>query len=1388
LPILLTVPVALTLLSLALMAGCGSEETTGPVDDSLRIATLVADDSTLGPGDSTLVRARIVESDGETPAVGREVQFGEMLDKTSGSYSKAAALTDANGEARTVFRNDTGSEAGPVYLKATIGGATAYTTVTLVTVPSNAATLELASLTGATAIPADGMSALTVRLTITRGSEHTPVSGVQAVIVAGDRFFDRDGNGVFNTGDDLLEDANDNGQWDAFGTAPASARTNASGTAEFILRSAETTGTTFLRATAEGTYTELPIQFHSTSMQVEFTGVTPGQLFADGVSDAQVSARVVDADGVGVPGIIVRFAAGEPFVDEGVDGEFTPNVDAFTDWNSNGRWDAIGRIDSYAFSGSNGEVSATYKAGLTVGEVRLRATATGGYSEYTVNLLPVPSAAVVNVTMDDDAVYADGRSEITGEVQAFDLNSTALAGKQVTLVAGEPFDDVNNDGTFTDGTDVLLQDYDDNGTWTAIGTIDPNPAVTGEGGIAIFTYTAGTLEGPVTIKATADYASTDIEILLTSLPPAATVTLTAEFPEITVRNGGGNDNVKVTATVFDALNNTVPAGLIVTFEVSDGPGGGEAFTGAVDGVYETHTDDAGQATAVLLAGTLTGPVQVFCTVGVVVRTAQVGIAAGLANAAEVIPEDGFLDFYNQTTVRAYVKDTHRNPVRDGTVVQWSVDEGLIVGDDGGATSLTRGGVASATYYSLGPSMGTDYLAEITAEVIGLTTAGHGQIQLNQTPPPPIHEMQLSTSHQRINVRRTGPAETATILARGFTDDGQAVGAGYPIEFWIDAGPRGGENVNGVDDGERVAALTNQDGIAQVTLEAGTLPGPVSVCCKSGTASQICVQIQIVAGPPVRMDAHAEPDEIGSNETSVITAALLDEYGNPVQDGVVVSFSVDEGMVVGEDGPGSSRTEDGIARATYYSLTPQQGGDGIGTITCTAEGGDLSTVANVRIPLLETGLASLSLTASDRNLMVTGAGGIDEASLDVVARTPGGAIVTDPYPVSFEILSGPEGGEALNGVVGGPVLINTNGQGRAAVSFTTGTSAGLVRVAVRYGAIWSNTVNLNVKPGPAESVECWPGRSRVFADDTTTVFVIVRDLHYNPVEDSSVVTFVCDEGRVNGDAYNGALFSYTVGGLAKGLYRSFEAQEGGDGWAQITCAVQSGPECDTRIAIPSTAEVPASVQLYAVRSEIGVRGTGQVEQTELIATPLNAQNGILGPGVAVVFQILSSPGGGVLIEGDAQEVTAYTRDDGTAHAILTAGTVSGIVRVEATAGVLAAQAATVAIVAGPPAHIECNAPASAECEAEIVDGSVRAYVTDTHHNAVRNGTIVWFSADAGLITGMSGLGSEATVGGIAEARYYAPLASECPAWTEATLTFRTENNLVCTVTVAKAVAP
>ena len=114
----------------------------------------------------------------------------------------------------------------------------------------------------------------------------------------------------------------------------------------------------------------------------------------------------------------------------------------------------------------------------------------------------------------------------------------------------------------------------------------------------------------------------------------------------------------------------------------------------------------------------------------------------------------------------------------------------------------------------------------------------------------------------------------------------------------------------------------------------------------------------------------------------------------------MSFQVDEGMVVGLAGPGSSRTVGGVATATYHSLNPLPGGDGVADILCTAEGGTLTCTTHVRIPTLPSGLSKLDLTSSEMALSVSGVGGTESAALRVVGRSPGGGVVGAGYTVQL----------------------------------------------------------------------------------------------------------------------------------------------------------------------------------------------------------------------------------------------------------------------------------------------------------------------------------------------------------------------------------------------------
>jgi hypothetical protein len=1139
-------PAAVTLsIVFFILAGCEGDRATRPDssgDSPYTIPTMQVSQTSLAAGDSSVVSARVVGPDRVTPAAGKEVRFGESAGKRSGTYLAEVGVTDADGWARTIFVADVGGS-GMATLKASVGEAVAYATVNLIGATDDGLLLTLSSPGGATALIADGASALSLRLNATQGSERTGVAGLAVRLTAGDRFDDRNGDGVYGSGDVLIPagDSNGNGTWDALGSVPATVVTDASGNAEFTLHGSMTVGTTWVRATAMGKSTDLAIQFHPTALMVVIHRPTARELLSDGLSTTEIVAEVTDYVGNPIQGVIVRFTAGEPFEDLDGDGEFTMGRDPFTDWNGNGRWDVRGTIESFAPSDPDGLARVNYTAGLDAGEVRIRATVSGGSAESSLWLVTVPTAARIEIGGERAAVFADGRSPIGGTLTVWDVNGTPLPGKQVRLVAGEPFEDRNHDGLFTQGTDRLIDDIDGNGTWTQIGTI-PSTVVTGAGGTASFTYRAGLLPGAVVVKATADQSSSDLTLNLRPLPTVASLTVASELPEIQVRGGGGVDNVLITAKCFDALGDTIPSGLVVEFSVMNGPRSGEELVNAVGGMYRTRTEDAGQARAVLVAGSVPGIIEVAVTAGIVTRTVQVGVAAGTASDLQLDAVDKILDFWSETEVTAFVSDRYGNPVRDGVIVLFSVDKGVIEGESGLASSQTAHGQAKATYRSLGPSLDSNFRATIRAQVQGLTTAGTMEIQLNEAPPPPIASVQLTTDRSRIEVRRPGEIASTAVVARGFTVEGNPVGAGYAVTIWIGSGPKGGESLDGEGWGP-ITALTNQDGIAQATLESGTLPGPIQVQAQSGTAAIVSAEVQVIAGPPVEMVCFGDPEQISANETSVISAYLYDVYHNPVQDGVLVSFRVDEGMIEGDVSPSSSRTEGGVAQATYYSLTPQAGGDGIAVVACVAEGGSLTCETQIAIPNSEQEPLSISVSAADFEIAVGGTGAKEQTTLVATPHGRLGGILGAGIGVVFTITNGPGGGEQLNGQ-GTTTSVVTGTDGSARATLTAGTRSGTVTLQAMAGSHASSSTVVAITAGPPAFLTCTAPDSMACDSWTTgnAVRAYVTDIHRNPVRDGTAVWFSADMGLIVGTDALGS--SATVNGIAIATY-----------WAPL------GTECD-----------------------------------------------------------------------------------------------------------------------------------------------------------------------------------------------------------------------------------
>jgi hypothetical protein len=941
------------------------------------------------------------------------------------------------------------------------------------------------------------------------------------------------------------------------------------------------------------------------------------------------------------------------------------------------------------------------------------------------------------------------------------------------------------------------------------GSFAPNPVRTdAEGWATTFFRSDAGAQGLVTVKATTGTRSAYASIQLVTDEPAGLGITLSTADDVTSIVGDGAASLSIHLVAHRGTGEDPAAGLPITLVAGDrfidvdGDGvfsEGDALVPSGDansnGVWDplgtvpssVVTNGSGAADFVLQSDAVAGVTWIRATAeGTSAETAIQFTSPGAPLPAEMVCSADPVEIGAEetSTIHVYVYDTtNNNPVEDGTEISFQVDEGMVVGTDGAGKSFTREGIASAVYHSLLPQPGGDGMATIRCSASGGTLSCTTQVRI------PMYDtglaaLTLTRDRAAITVAGAGQAEGATLQAVARTTQGERVGAGVHICFRIVSGPEGGESVGGVIGGP-ADAVTDENGIASTTLQSGETAGRARIVASASGVESNSVAVDIRPGPAVDVRCVPGRETVAPNDTTSIFVIARDLHENPVADSTVISFSADDGMVTGEayENATFSYTLGGYAHALFRAFAGQAGGTGWVTITASVQGGPTAR-AWIHIPSAPTGPASIGLLSERNAITVTGAGLVEETVLQAVVRD------LEDQPVSgkqvrFEITSGPEGGETLDGVVGGPAEATSDSSGIAAVVLAAGRTAGMLRIVATTSDIWSNPVLIRIRPGPAHDLRCWSGRSSVGSDDTTSVFVQVRDVQNNPVADSTVVTFSVDDGRILGTAYNGALFSYTEGGFATAVYHSFEAQQGDDGWAIVVASIQNGPSCEQPISYPSTDQTPASIAIDRSDGEIHVRGTGDDEQTTIVATPRNIRDGILGPGVPVTFTITHGPGGGELLDGQGLTTTKETDQNGVARVTLTAGTISGTVEISATAG-LASQATLINIAAGPPAFMSCSAPLSAPCggESPPVPIMVSALVFDVYHNPVCNGTAVWLSADTGMIVGDDGLGTSLTLDGVVVGRWFPPRLSDCAGWvTSATITFQS-GTLSCSRTIAK----
>lgn len=513
----------------------------------------------------------------------------------------------------------------------------------------------------------------------------------------------------------------------------------------------------------------------STFEQIISFSVSPSSVSLG--SDGAVSGSLVDSSGAGVAGKQIVLSV-------------TPVSSGYF-------------LPAAVSTGSDGSFSSTFipleEGAIEISAATATASALANYTAEITNSNGYQQGAwrFEFTTMPSFAV-ADGQEQSVITVEIYDDDNEPVEdGIEVRLEVGERFDDVNDDGFFTENVDTWINDINGNGIWDRVGTF-PHTVTTSEGEIS-FNYTAGTLAGLIYVKATVVEGglalSGEHPMVLLPSEEIASIALSTDRSEIQVKATGGYEFANLTAICFDAYGNRVQSEIPVDFFIVYGPGGGERLMDSEYNPSQTSPDTltsvtnvVGEALITLHSGIKSGTIMLQAKNGDIYSNAtlvninagppfEISVGVGPCNIR------GW-DYVNiKADVVAIVNDTYGNPVMDSTEIFFWTDEGMV-----DAASITVDGIGEVQYSSGDPR--DDGLAVIRAETAGGTV---------------VDSTILIVS---------GPAVFVT--AYGYASDLNANGEDY-TDIWVDARDI---NNNFMVNGTGVELLMSDGSIISGNLEDG----------------------------------------------------------------------------------------------------------------------------------------------------------------------------------------------------------------------------------------------------------------------------------------------------------------------------------------------------------------------------------------------------------------------------------------------------------------------------------------------------------------------------------------------------------------------------------------
>ncbi|MBU0983933.1 MAG: hypothetical protein KKA42_08685, partial [candidate division Zixibacteria bacterium] len=283
-------------------------------------------------------------------------------------------------------------------------------------------------------------------------------------------------------------------------------------------------------------------------------------LLASGQDTSQVSIVVRDDLGQAAPeSTLVKFTAGEKFVDVDGNGYWSENIDSLVfDANGNGNWDPFGIIPSSAMTvGATGTAVVDYVSGVEAYTVYIKVTVDAPGISGSVDLAVqlTPNAELNSIYLASDSISL--AVQHTGGIESGTIRATGYDVYGNTVPEGMPIVFVILDGP--DGGERLGN----------LDTAGPDTVYTNSDGVAMTTLHSGTVSGTVRIRAYSDVVMSNATLVLIAAGPPAYCVIGAAECNVPYWDDVAETN-NITAIVSDIYLNPCIDSTVVYFSTDEG--------------------------------------------------------------------------------------------------------------------------------------------------------------------------------------------------------------------------------------------------------------------------------------------------------------------------------------------------------------------------------------------------------------------------------------------------------------------------------------------------------------------------------------------------------------------------------------------------------------------------------------------------------------------------------------------------------------------------------------------------------------------------------------------------------------------------------------------------